>query len=615
MEQHARVGLAQPEAQLQGARDAALEDVHTRIDTSQADEALTALARACLQEDPASRPRDAGVLAGAVSAWRLASEQRSQDAVLEAASERLRATHERRARRLTLALASAVVALLALLGGLYVWRQSARASIETSVRPLLEDAAAIRGKAEGASDVQAKPGLWTDVIATLERAQQRLERGGIDSGTVHAQILSSLEGARLEESRAKQAAAVATRDRNMLARLEQLREPRDWLRLDSAAELDRVARAYGEAFAAYGVDAESEEVETVARKMRGKGNVTDALAVSIDDWIAVSLRATPDGERGRAKRLAEIADAFDSDAWRRRLRKALLEGDQAALMSLSQDEARETQPLRALVTLAESLRGRDARKVGARLVREAGRRASVPFYYHHVASKLLGIEGDLLGALTTLRRALELRPEHMWTSLLLAEMLEIRGDYIGAVGALRRARELAKAQSIDVSSVDFDRRIARSEKNRTEEAAAWSKFAQSLYEEGAYRRSMTAFGRAHMSDRGLVEYENGEHGYIHALCSVALGTKSEFPDKEKAFFRKRAYDWLGVTAAQCRSTLEGKRATGTEAGARAMLKQMLEDPRLDAVRSPDGLQKLPAGESASWRRLWRYARAGLGRGR
>ncbi len=86
-----------------------LTDAHSRLDTCRADVALRDLARRCLTPDPQSRPPDAGAVAHAVTAYSASALQRLRQAQVDRAAAEARAAAERRARRLTLALAAALL--------------------------------------------------------------------------------------------------------------------------------------------------------------------------------------------------------------------------------------------------------------------------------------------------------------------------------------------------------------------------------------------------------------------------------------------------------------------------------------------------------------------------
>jgi tetratricopeptide (TPR) repeat protein len=89
-----------------------LRDAHTRLDVCGADEALRILAKRCLSADRASRPANAGEVLNDLSAHLATADERARHAQLERAAAEARAQAERRGRRLTVALAAAIILLI-----------------------------------------------------------------------------------------------------------------------------------------------------------------------------------------------------------------------------------------------------------------------------------------------------------------------------------------------------------------------------------------------------------------------------------------------------------------------------------------------------------------------
>jgi serine/threonine-protein kinase len=100
-----------------------LSAARARLEGCGADRELVGLAVACLEPDPAGRPRDAGAVARAVTAYRAGVQERLRQAELERAAAQARARAERKARRLTAGLA--VVLVLVALGGGAAWLRRA----------------------------------------------------------------------------------------------------------------------------------------------------------------------------------------------------------------------------------------------------------------------------------------------------------------------------------------------------------------------------------------------------------------------------------------------------------------------------------------------------------
>ncbi len=93
---------------LRNAARADLADAFERLNVCAADADLVRLARACLSADPADRPRDAGAVAAAITAYLAGVQDRLRKAELERAAAQARAEAaqakiraERRARRMT----------------------------------------------------------------------------------------------------------------------------------------------------------------------------------------------------------------------------------------------------------------------------------------------------------------------------------------------------------------------------------------------------------------------------------------------------------------------------------------------------------------------------------
>src|SRR5262249_31389118 len=120
-----------------------------RLDGCGADAELVRLARACLAPQPEGRPRDAGVVAQEVSMYVASVADRLRSAEVEAARATARAAGERKARRLAVGLAAAVL-LVGLAGGgsglWWAWQRAEqarqRAEQERAVDADLEEVAA-----------------------------------------------------------------------------------------------------------------------------------------------------------------------------------------------------------------------------------------------------------------------------------------------------------------------------------------------------------------------------------------------------------------------------------------------------------------------------------------
>jgi serine/threonine-protein kinase len=277
-----------------------------------ADDALVDLARACLALDPSSRPRDAGEVARAVTAYRESVQARLRQAELETARAQVRASEERRRRRLALALAASVVGIVVLLAGGWNWlqrqKQARQERAERLVRAVEDDlgeAARLRDQARKAPE---DPALWEAALAAARRAEGRLSEGDAD-----------------EALRARARGVLA--DLTLVLQLGQARLRPLEVRgnqLDMAGAADEYARAFQQR----GLDVLGLSVEATAASARAS-EVREELAAALDEWAALPVAAA------QRHRLRAIARQGDPDPLRKRLREALEKSDRQALPGLA----------------------------------------------------------------------------------------------------------------------------------------------------------------------------------------------------------------------------------------------------------------------------------------
>ncbi len=190
------------------AQTAQLEDAYARLDGSGVDGELIALAKRCLAAEPWERPRQAGEVAAALTAYQGAVAERLRKAELARAAEEARAVEarataaqERKARRMTLALAAAVLLLVLLGGGSWVWlrveREKRLAETNREVNEALIQAATLREKARTAGG-RAALDLAAQARVQAQRAETLASSGGADTA-VAAQIQGLLAGLDVDE--------------------------------------------------------------------------------------------------------------------------------------------------------------------------------------------------------------------------------------------------------------------------------------------------------------------------------------------------------------------------------------------------------------------------------
>jgi serine/threonine-protein kinase len=103
-----------------------LDAAQTRLDNSASDSTLVQLAKTCFAHDPASRPRDAGVLAGSVSEYIEATQVRLEEARLATARAQAVAEEERKRRRITIGMAACCTLAVMIAVASWAWISNQR---------------------------------------------------------------------------------------------------------------------------------------------------------------------------------------------------------------------------------------------------------------------------------------------------------------------------------------------------------------------------------------------------------------------------------------------------------------------------------------------------------
>jgi eukaryotic-like serine/threonine-protein kinase len=315
------------------AQTAQLDDAFARMEGSGADGELIGLAKSCLAIVPWDRPRDAGAVTEAVTAYQISVTERLRESELAQATEAARtkeavttAAHERRARRLTLWLAASVVALVTVgaAGGTWAQRQWAAQSAEA-----LRKREAVDSFLDKARD-WGRQGRWAEARAELDQARDRL-------GEAAPEDLRK----RVEQ---------ATADLALVDRLETIRLKRLTLILTEINAFDvnhgaspivrrqldyrGAAQEYAAAFQDAGLGAEGDDAETVAARIR-ESAVAEQLVAALDDWAVVMESAhmlSPTAERIW---MLEAARRADPDPWRDRFRDFKMWHSPPALKALA----------------------------------------------------------------------------------------------------------------------------------------------------------------------------------------------------------------------------------------------------------------------------------------
>jgi serine/threonine protein kinase/cytochrome c-type biogenesis protein CcmH/NrfG len=324
------------------------------------DPELIALTRACLALEPEDRPRNAGEVADRMSEYHSRVQDRLRQSEIARAEDKARAEEatkrasvERDRRRLTVALAAAILVMSMLVGGGSFWLYRQRQARLSGIEGVIVRVQTLR---EQARNLGADPLPWRE---TLAAADQALTSIGDLATTEPGRRLSSLRDTVVEEE--KQAA----REKTLLADLKVIRSNRG--RDDTDPNRD-----YPEAFRRYGLNLVSTSQEQSVARLKDLPEVIRREIVTfLDDWAA-SYKTV---EGAKSVSPLALAKGLDPNEDRNRLRTLLekedLEGDAETLRALAkQSKLIESGPT-TLLLLASALRKAGDNSTAEAMLREA----------------------------------------------------------------------------------------------------------------------------------------------------------------------------------------------------------------------------------------------------
>jgi len=404
------------DAVIAAAAQAECDGAFARLDASRADPELVKLTKQCLLPAAAARPANAGVLAERVHAFVVSVEERAHAAQVASAAAQVRAQEERKARKLTLALGAAVVAVLLVGGGGWAFVQNERTNREREqVERLRADAerdARLSAEVGGAlADASAHEGggRWDEAIGAAERAQA-LAQGGGASGDMLGRVDAELARLRGAHELAQREAARAAENEKLLAELLEAREP-NW---DPGRD-DPVQQAsvYEAVFTRHGIDIEAGTPDDVASALVKRG-LGSEIALFFDSLTEIRRRSRD--EPGTVRAL-EVAHAVDPDPLRADLREALAAGALDVLREIV-DSGFKDQPAITIELLGSALQQLEEREAARKVYRIGVERFPNDFSLLYRLGRLLtpaelavGVRDDMQEAVECYRAALALRPE------------------------------------------------------------------------------------------------------------------------------------------------------------------------------------------------------------
>ena len=402
-----------------------------RLAACEADADLVTLARDCLAAEPADRPRDAGAVAGRITAYLAGVQEKLRAAERERAVAEARAVEERRRRRLQLGLAVAVLALTAV-GGLsttyYLRQRQARAA---TVARILGEARILGDQARAHPD---DPARWEVTLAAIQRVEDAL--GGGTGGDPETRRQSD---ALRDEAQAGRDGA--ERDRRLLDRVTDIRSAR-WDDDDPYGLATDAA--YADAFRDAGIDLAALSPAEAGARIKARPPATAlALVAALDDWAAV--RRGSSGDRIGAIRLSDAARAADPDPWRGELRDALEQTGRAARLTALQAAARSAR-FDALGAVSLDLLGKALASAGdlpeaEAVLRAAQQRHPGDVWVNYDLARVLQRRSRRDEAIRFYTVARSIRPE---TAYELALLLEKRGDFVEALAVFQDLARLRR---------------------------------------------------------------------------------------------------------------------------------------------------------------------------
>lgn len=313
----------------QQARAADLAPAHARLDRCKAALDLVALCRDCLTAEPDRRPADAAEVAGRVSAFRAAVDERLRSAERKWAVAEAKEAEERKRQRLARGLAAAVVALL-VGAGVHGWgyredRQAEAAAAAARAKEVLAAVTKVRADVVDGLERAARlrdEGRWDEARSLLDAAERRLEKGS------PAELRDALALARLDLDTSEALDEIHLGEFDIDFR-------RDF---GDPLYVSIVPWEYARAFGSYGFhvapsDADEAATDAFARRVTSSA-IAPRLIEALDDW------ALHERDAGSSERLLAVARAADADPWRDRLRDSVIRSDPTALAAI----AAETDP-------------------------------------------------------------------------------------------------------------------------------------------------------------------------------------------------------------------------------------------------------------------------------
>jgi len=427
---------------LEQAQQGKLADAYARLEGCGADSELVQLAKSCLASRKEDRPRDAGEVARAVAGYLASVQDRLQQARVARVEAEVKASEERKRRRLAVGLAAAVVLLVVGFGLAALWyaadqaRRDAAATarrghLELEVASALDEAerqrnALHRRLATSRDAAQLSDGDdWRGLLQSARAAWKRADR--LAAGDPD---LMSLE-LRGRVAALARALDDDDKDRQLAFTLDKIRLESSDL-VDGVISFSKAAPKVASTFNEAGFDVEREPAKSIAERVR-RSPIRWPLVAGLDYW------ALGTGDARLRGRLLEAARAADSDPWRNRVRQADEWENAARLKSLAREVDCAGQSPQLLAAVAQRLSDLRAAADAVALLRRALICYPRDFWLHFQLGIASRNRAEQIGAF---RAALAVRPEAAVAYYNVGVLLQADRKLDEAVAAYRRAVEL-----------------------------------------------------------------------------------------------------------------------------------------------------------------------------
>ena len=386
-----------------------LNECLDRLDTCGADADLIALAKHCLELEPADRPKDAGELAQRVTEYQDSVETKLRETELQRASEAARVVEQKKRLRVTLALAAAVVTML-LGGGSFAWWQNEQ--VQLIAQREARNGEAVAGLLDQCKESWIE-GDTAKAAVALDAARKRSDEGGAERFSAQLESL--------------------TADLSLVRDLDTVDQFR-WTWVDGGyPEPAEVATRTREALARFEADLDATLVDKIPLQV-AESAVKERIIAAMDQLL---LQDPTTSIRSMLRQL-------DTDKYRNTIRDAVLADDKGKIAELgSQTDALQQPPGFAAIL---------------------GQSEAIPIERRRELLKWAVLQQpDELGLLMTLgslfmddiderlrwgQAAVSARPESAVAQSFLANALYAKKDVDGAIACGRKSIELSPNYAI-----------------------------------------------------------------------------------------------------------------------------------------------------------------------